>query len=72
MSPFFCIVPKKQFLINPKLGDKIEEIKFAWYPVKLTNGKWIWLKKYKKVKTYTEVYIDMCPIHDWWVERHEI
>lgn len=34
---------------------------FAWWPVKLDNGQWIWLEEYKIFQTYDAGFM----AHSW-------
>lgn len=38
--------PKKR-LIREKV---LEKTRFAWIPKRMTDGSWVWLSKYKRVK----------------------
>ncbi len=35
-----------------RYNEKRNYIWFAWYPIKLINGQWIWLEKVKAQKLY--------------------
>ena len=62
MEMVLCHTSKETY----KYGDKKYKHKFAWLPVKLDDGKIIWLEHYWEEWEYTEVWYDMCPTLDWW------
>ena len=51
------------------MKDKLRfKVKFAFLPVQLDNGKWIWLKKYNSLETYSlclEPHYGYFYIYDW-------
>lgn len=49
------VTPKKEKPAPPKLGDKRNRKRFALFPVRTIENKWIWLKSFTAVQEWKKV-----------------